>query len=137
MDHPSNLVAAWILLATCFCVRVEAADWTWDCSAAADYQPCNGSIEEQKFTNNGTDLVFWPGGSAGMVLAGASGTYDINVVGTHGLGQLIVSSAGYTLFGSGMIELASSPTNIRADADVVVSTRLGGDSGLTKMASAS
>lgn len=120
------------LLAMGAWVRAAAADYTWDCNTTSGIQPCGGSLSDQRFTTNGTNLVTWPGGTNTMVFAGDDGIWDISVPGTSSIGGLTVSKKGYSLTGSGALELASTPAVFEIGADIAIAAKLGGSGGFDK-----
>lgn len=140
-DAPSVRAAPWTgrfatfacaLLAMGAWVRTFAADYTWDCNTIGGIQACGGSLSDQRFTTNGTNLVTWPGGTNTMVFAGDDGIWDISVPGTFSIGGLTVSKKGYSLTGSGALELATTPAPFEIGADIAIATKFAGSGGFDK-----
>lgn len=112
--------------------RTFAADYTWDCNTIGGIQACGGSLSDQRFTTNGTNLVTWPGGTNTMVFAGDDGIWDISVPGTSSIGGLTVSKKGYSLTGSGALELATTPAPFEIGADIAIAAKFAGSGGFDK-----
>jgi autotransporter-associated beta strand protein len=103
-----------------------AADLSLDCDVAAGYQPCSASLDSARFSPDGIALSAWPGGSNILVLPSATGTRSITVSGTKSLGGIKVKGAGYTVSGTGSLNLAMAPTVFQLDSAATVSSRLTG-----------
>jgi len=113
--------------------RARALDLDWDCDTTAGYQPCSGSFDGTNFSGDGQVLQPWPGGATGLILPPTSGkTVVITVPGSVTMGKLRVLGAGYTLSGSGSLQLASAPTLFQLDSAATVSVRLAGSQTLEK-----
>lgn len=128
-------IVACALLAIGASRNARAAEYTWDCNTTSGIQTCGGSLSDQRFTLDGTNLVTWPGGTNTMAFGGDAGTWDISSSVTYPIGGLTVSSRGYSLGGSGTLELAASPAVFLIDADIAVAMKLGGSGGLDKRGS--
>ncbi len=80
----------------------SAADYWWDTSTEEGYQAGSGTWGVDNYwTQNGVDLIAWPGGNSHMaILGGDDGDYLITLTPGIQLNNLNVQASGYTLTGT-------------------------------------
>ena len=79
-------------------------DYTWDISSSSGFQPGSGTWGTNKYwTNNGTDLVSWPGAGNGAVFAGPDGDYNITVNGTQNVNSIKFNNSGNIINGGTLV----------------------------------